>query len=46
MPSEGRFTLLKARLAKVTSRGTMKLSEREHVIDQKKEPANEMYSIK
>jgi hypothetical protein len=46
MPSEGRFTLLKARLAKVTSRGTMKLSVREHVRDQKMEPANEMYSIK
>lgn len=46
MPSEERFTLLKARLAKVTSGGTIKLSVREHVRDQKVEPANEMYSIK
>lgn len=46
MPSEGRFTLLRARLAKVTSGGTMKLSVREHVRGQKMEPANEMYSVK
>lgn len=46
MPSEGRFTLLKASLAKVTSGGTIKLSVRKHVRDQKMEPANEMYSIK
>lgn len=30
----------------MTSGGTIKLSVREHVRDQKMEPANEMYSIK
>lgn len=42
----GRFTLLKARLGKVTSGATIKLSVREHAKEQKMEPANEMYSIK
>lgn len=46
MSSEGRFTLLKARLGKVTSGDTIKLSVRERVRDQKMEPANEMYSLK
>lgn len=45
MSSEGRFTLLKARLGKVTSGDTIKLSVRERVRDQKMEPANEIYSI-
>lgn len=46
MPSEGRSTLLKASLAKVTSGSKIRLSVREHVRDQKMEPANERYSIK
>lgn len=45
MSSEGRFTLLKARLGKVTSGGTIKLSVSERVRDQRMEPANEIYSI-
>ena len=46
MPSEERFALLKAWLVKVTSGGTIRLSVRECVRDQKMEPANEMFSIK
>lgn len=43
---EGRFTLLKARLGKVTSGCTIKLSVREHVQEQKMEHGNEMDAIK
>lgn len=41
----GEIYIIKSQAGKVTSGGTIKLSVRERVRDQKIEPANEIYSI-